>query len=185
MRRSSLFIVSTAALLGVALQPGCSTYRQTESGPTPELREADARTTLADFRAQDPTLSRFFDSALAYAVYPDVTKGGLGIGAANGSGVVFEGGRAVGFSTLTQVTLGAQIGGQSFSEVVFFENADSFGKFKAGTTEFAANASAVASSSGAAASNDYKGGVAVFVIPRGGLMAEASLGGQKFTYRPK
>ena len=131
----------------------------------------------------DPGLSRFFDHAVGYAVFPTVVKGAVGVGGASGSGVVFEKGKAVGKAHLTQGTIGAQIGGQTYSEVIFFETASALTDFKKGALALAAQVSAVAAS---AASKDakYQDGVAVFTHEKGGLMAEASVGGQKFRFEP-
>ena len=182
MNRSALALMLVPV---AALAASCSNYRDSggESNPSAYLDDQASRT-ISDFRGADTTMGRFFDQAYAYAVFPKITKGGAGIGAANGEGVVYQGARVVGYATVTQVTVGAQLGGQTFSEIVFFQDATSFNNFKAGQTEFSANASAVAAKSGAGAANDYAGGVAVFTIPRAGLMAEATIGGQKFRFRP-
>lgn len=185
MNRSAATLTITLSTLALTGLIGCSNYRDSggESNPSTYLDD-QANQTLQEFRQQDPSLSKFFDGAHAYVVFPRVTRGALIVGAANGEGVVFQGGRVVGYSTVTQVTAGAAIGGQSFSQLMFFQDPASFAQFKAGTTQFAANASAVAARSGVGASNDYSNGVAVFVIPRAGLMADASIGGQRFRFRP-
>ena len=144
----------------------------------------EAQETIAVFKKADPDLSRFFDSAVGYVVFPTVTKGAVGVGGAAGSGVVFEKGKAIGKASLTQVTVGAQIGGQTYSEIIFFETAPPFADFKKGTLALAAQVSAVAASKGASANANYQNGVAVFTAGKGGLMAEASVGGQKFSFEP-
>jgi lipid-binding SYLF domain-containing protein len=183
----------TAAFLTIALAAstlntaGCSDYSRT-AGTVPAQRGyvLMAEESMARFRRTDPTLDRFFDHAHGYAVFPRITKGAAGIGAAHGKGgVVYEGGEVVGFAEVTQVTVGAQLGGQGYEEIIFFENRRVMDDFKSGRLEFAANASAVAAASGAAASADYASGVAVFTMPIGGLMFEASIGGQKFRFTPK
>ena len=176
-------ILLTVALLTIATAVGCSGYRQ--SGSDGQYLEDDAAATLARMKAADPTLQRFLDSAAGYAVFPEVAKGAVGIGAAHGRGAVYEGGGVVGYAGLTQATIGLQLGGQVYSEVIFFETAADLGTFKRGEAEFAAQASAVAAAKGAAANADYANGVAVFTIGQKGLMFEASVGGQKFSYRPK
>jgi lipid-binding SYLF domain-containing protein len=115
-------------------------------------------------------------------VFPGVGKGGLVVGGAHGTGVLFENAMAMGKATLNQVTVGAQVGGQEYAEVIFFETPAAVAEFKAGKAAFSAQVSAVALSSGAAANAKYNHGVAVFTATKGGLMAEASLGGQKFSY---
>lgn len=144
----------------------------------------EAQETIAVFKKADPGLSRFFDNAVGYAVFPTVGKGAIGIGGAAGSGVVFEKGKAIGKASLTQVTVGAQLGGQTFSEVIFFETEPAFTDFKKGTLALAAQVSAVAAAKGASANAKYQNGVAVFTTGKGGLMFEASVGGQKFGFEP-
>ena len=146
----------------------------------------------------------FFDKSYGYVVFPTIGKGGLIVGGAHGSGHVYERGVYVGDASMTQVSVGAQLGGEAFSEIIFFQDQRSFDDFKAGNFEFGANASAVvitaaasgsASGSGATASasagkkdakttGEYHKGSAVFVISKGGLMYEASISGQKFSYTP-
>jgi lipid-binding SYLF domain-containing protein len=144
----------------------------------------EARAIVGDFKKADPALARFFDTAVGYAVFPTVKKGAIGVGGASGSGILFEKGMAVGKASLTQVTVGAQIGGQTYSEVIFFETASSLTDFKKGTLALAAQASAVAASAGASKDAKYQDGVAIFTHEKGGLMAEASVGGQKFRFEP-
>jgi lipid-binding SYLF domain-containing protein len=144
----------------------------------------EAQETIAVFKKADPQLSRFFDNAVGYAVFPTVVKGAVGIGGASGSGTVFEKGKAVGKASLTQATIGAQIGGQTYSEVIFFETVPAFTDFKKGGLALAAQVSAVAASADASKNAKYQDGVAVFTIGKGGLMAEASVGGQKFGFEP-
>src|SRR6266545_490458 len=124
----------------------------------------DAEATAAAFRRADPSLSRFFSSALGYAVFPSVGKGAAGVGAAYGTGVLFERGKPTGRATLTQVTIGPQIGGQAYSEVVFFETRKSIVDFKKGELTMAAQVSAVAVKAGASANARYARGVAVFTL---------------------
>lgn len=177
-------IIASSAL-ALSLLAGCSDYREeTNTQAVNETVHQRSPGTVAVFRSADPTLNKYFDSAYAYAVFPEIAKGAAGVGAANGTGSVYQGGVLVGYAEMTQVTLGAQVGGQTYRELVFFQNAEAFNKFKRGGTKFAANASAVIVKSGAAATNDYREGVAVFVMPMGGAMLEAAIGGQEFTFRP-
>ena len=144
----------------------------------------EAQETIAVFKKADPKLSRFFDNAVGYAVFPTVVKGAAGVGGARGTGIVFEKGKAVGKASLTQGTIGAQLGGQTYSEVIFFETVPAFTDFKKGELALAAQVSAVAASADASKNAKYQDGVAVFTIGKGGLMAEASVGGQKFGFEP-
>ena len=129
------------------------------------------------------SLKPYFKKARGYAVFPNVGKGGFGIGGARGKGEVFEKGDVIGSTTLTQLSVGFQLGGQAFSQIIFFKNKKSLERFTEGNFEFGASASAVLISEGANASADYSDGVAVFTFSKGGLMYEASIGGQKFSYK--
>jgi lipid-binding SYLF domain-containing protein len=144
----------------------------------------EAHDAVAAMKKADPGLKKFFDKAAGYAIFPNVAKGGLVVGGAGGSGFVFEHGKATGRATLSQVTIGAQIGGQAYSEIVFFETKETLAAFKKGEWTMAAQVSAVALKAGASADADYKEGVAVFTLSKGGAMAEASVGGQKFGFEP-
>ncbi|MDI1325084.1 MAG: hypothetical protein PSV36_20255 [Algoriphagus sp.] len=144
---------------------------------------ADSEAAKADFLKDDPDMAKLFNDAYGYIILPNVGKGGLGVGAASGNGVAFEKGKMIGYAKMTQVTVGLQAGGQAYSEVVFFEDADSFGRFKANKVEMSAQVSAVAAASGASKDAKYVDGVAVFTRTKGGLMYEASVGGQQFKFK--
>ena len=128
------------------------------------------------------SLKTYFKKARGYAVFPNVGKGGIGIGGARGKGEVFEKGKVIGSTTLTQVSIGFQLGGQAFSQIIFFKDKKSLERFTEGNFEFGASASAALTSEGANASSDYSDGVAVLTFSKGGLMYEARIGGQKFSY---
>jgi lipid-binding SYLF domain-containing protein len=123
--------------------------------------------------------------AAGYAVFPTVGKGGIGLGGAYGKGVLYQMGAPVGYCDLSQATIGLQLGGQSYSEIIAFETAESLASFKSGKFQFAAQAPAVALKSGDGTNAKYRDGVAVFTMDEAGLMGEASLGGQDFSYQPK
>ena len=144
----------------------------------------EAKSAVTALKKADPSLKKFFDHSEGYVVFPSVGKGGLVVGGAGGSGILFQNGKAVGKATLSQVTIGAQVGGQAYYEIIFFETAETLAAFKKGEWTMAAQVSAVALSSGASADANYKEGVAVFTLSKGGAMAEASVGGQKFSYKP-
>jgi len=150
----------------------------------PEL-EKNAQETLQEMLEKSPKLQSFVDNAYGFAVFPKITKAGLGIGGAAGSGIVYEGGAVVGSSNLKQASFGLQAGGQQYSEVIFFENQKAFEHFTNGNLKFDAQASAVAITVGASIDVAYVNGVAVFTHTIGGLMYEASIGGQHFTYKKK
>jgi len=137
----------------------------------------------AAFLKEDEGLSKFFSSAIGYVIFPNVGKGGLGVGGASGNGILYAGGKSIGNAKMTQVTIGLQAGGQAYREVVFFENEEQLKKFKENKVEFSAQVSAVAASAGASADAKYNEGVAVFTLAKKGLMYEASVGGQKFKFK--
>jgi len=140
--------------------------------------------TVSQFRQRDPGMERFFERSYGWAVFPKVAKGAAGVGGANGRGLVIEQGDVVGYTTVSQATIGLQLGGQTYREIIFFQTRPDLEHFKAGRFEFDAQASAVAARAGASADANYARGVAVFTMTRAGLMYEASIGGQKFTYEP-
>ena len=137
---------------------------------------------IIDIKAADPGIEKFFNGAAGYAVFPKVGKGGIGIGGAHGKGLLIVGEKAVGNTSLSQVTVGFQLGGQVYAQFVFFKDETALGHFQRGNFELGAQASAVAVTLGASADADYDGGVAVFTHVGGGLMYEATISGQKFKY---
>ena len=145
---------------------------------------SDARAVIQTFKKKDSHIEKFFGSAVGYAVFPTIAKGGFVVGGAGGDGVLFVGGQPVGKSSMGQASVGFQLGGQTYSEIIFFENASTLNAFKKGNFALAAQASAVALSAGAAATANYENGVAIFTATKTGLMYEASVGGQKFGFQP-
>ncbi len=167
---------------------------------------ADEYSTVTDAFRNAGESSRFFGKSYGYAVFPSIGKGGFGIGGARGKGRVYKQGAHVGDTTMTQLTIGFQLGGQVYSQIIFFEDQRAFDEFTAGNFEFGAQASAVAitlsasagaSTTGASAgtsgtrdnpdnaSTSFYKGMMVFTLAKGGLMYEASIGGQKFSYRAR
>jgi lipid-binding SYLF domain-containing protein len=160
--------------------------------------------TINIFRKAEES-GRFFANAYGYAVFPTIGKGGLGIGGAYGKGRVYEKGRWIGATSMVQLSAGFQFGGQGFSQIIFFENAAALHKFTQGEFEFGAEASAVAITLGASAQagtggaaagasvdkekakvvGQYNNGMAVFTVVKGGLMYEAAIAGQKFSYEKR
>ena len=143
-----------------------------------DVEESDK--TIADFKETDPDISKFFNSSYGYAVLYSVGKGGIGVGGASGKGTVYKGGAPVADVRMTQVTVGLQLGGQKYAEVIFFEDEDHYEHFVGSNYEFSAQVSAIALKEGASADAEYREGVLVFTMAIGGLMFEASIGGQKF-----
>lgn len=153
------------------------------AGAPNELLTA-AQQAIAAFKQKDPTLETYFDNAAGYAVFPSVGQGGLIIGGARGRGIVFQNGKPVGEATMTKATIGAQAGGQSFAEIIFFQTPEALQQFKGSNFELSAGVSAVVAAEGAAQSAKYQQGVAVFTLPKSGVMAAAAIGGQKFKFQP-
>jgi lipid-binding SYLF domain-containing protein len=177
-------VVSAVAILiaSAVVSGGCSTAPKTEVDRT--ALKASAQDTIKLYKFTDPGLEEHFTKSSGYAVFPKVTKGGAGLGGAHGYGVVYQDHKPVGWCDLSQGTIGLQLGGQSFSELIFFEDGYALERFKRGEFAMAANASAVASADGAAATAKFNGGVLVFTMAKGGLMLEAAVGGQNFSYEP-
>ncbi len=167
---------------GALLWAGCSTT------PSSTAKQAELTTKSQDAVAMakktDPGLQKFFDTAAGYAVFPSVGKGGVGVGGAYGRGEVYAGGKLAGYATLSQASIGLQLGGQTYTELIFFETKAALDKFESGSFAFSAQASAVALKSGVSANAKYTNGVAVFTMGQAGLMYEASIGGQKFAFQP-
>lgn len=178
--------VSTACLIGVAvcvsIPFGCAAPKQTEA----QTERMDDRVQVAveEFTSRDESMQAWFDDSYGYALFPTVGKGAVGVGGAHGEGLVYEQGEIIGTTALTQATIGFQLGGQAYREVIFFENKAALDTFTSGNFEFAAQASAVAATAGASADATFTDGMAIFTIQEGGLMYEASVGGQKFSFRP-
>ena len=146
--------------------------------------QANAQQAVADLQKADSTMQTFMANSAGYAIFPDVGKGGLIVGGAHGKGLVYEKTKLIGQATLTQASIGAQVGGQTFAEIIFFETPAALEDFKSGKFEMSAEVSAVAAAEGAAQAASYKQGVAVFTLPKKGLMVSASIGGQKFKFEP-
>ncbi len=147
-------------------------------------KNADVAEAVANFKNSDPSMQVFFDKAQGYAIFPTVGKGGIGVGGAFGKGEVYEREKLVGTTSLTQVTIGFQLGGQVYSQIIFFKDKSAIDRFKQGKFELGAQASAVAATAGVSVDAGYNNGVAIFTLAKGGLMYEASVGGQKFSYQP-
>ena len=143
----------------------------------------DANKAKAAFIRVDGLLKNLFTNAYGYVIFPNVGKGAIGIGGATGNGVVYQKGVRIGMAKMTQLTIGFQWGGQAYREVIFFEGKDDLERFTDNKIEFSAQASVVAVTAGASGNVKYKDGVMIFTQTKGGLMYEASVGGQKFKFR--
>jgi len=143
---------------------------------------ADSKSAINAFTKADADMKKRFDESYAYVVFPNVGKGGLGVGGAFGNGIVFQKKATIGTAKLSQVSIGLQAGGQGYREVIFFENKSNFDNFKENKLKISAQISAVISASGASANANYAEGILIFAQPKGGLMYEISVGGQTFNY---
>jgi len=191
MRKQITFIISMMTVLVFML-----------SG----LALADKYTDTIEVYKKSEAVQPFFNSAYGYVVFPTIGKGGLGIGGAYGKGQVYQGGKVTGEASLVKLSIGWQAGGQAFSQMIFFEDKRAYDEFTSGNFEFDASASAVAitagveakagtegatasatagPATGAQAKTSYHKGMAVFTHAKGGLMYEASIGGQKFSFKAK
>ncbi|MBM4024179.1 MAG: hypothetical protein FJ280_02080 [Planctomycetes bacterium] len=180
--RKTLAWICRWGMIGAMLAAGCSTAPRTAAGQA----QLSQRTQEAIQVAQkaDPGLWKLLQSAAGVAVFPSVTKSGLGLGGSYGRGELFEGGRLTGFCTLTQASLGLELGGQTYTELIFFETQAAVNRFKSGHFGLAARTWAVALKSGAVARTPYTDGIAVFSMTEAGLVYEAAIGGQKFSFQP-
>ncbi len=183
MPRAASKSYAVISCLLALLTLGCSA-RQIETKEDLASAERAAERARNAFLEADPGMETFFENAHGYAIFPGVGKGAAGIGGAHGQGLVFEQGEVIGTSALSQATIGFQLGGQQYQQVIFFRTEDALDDFIEGNFEFSAQASAVAATAGASETANYQNGVAVFTATRAGLMYEASIGGQKFSYRP-
>lgn len=181
MRKSLVLTLMLFILIVLPLISACAGW-----DPNREQKEETAvQVTIASFKKADSTMQVYFDNAYGYVVFPSVGKGGYIVGGGTGEGRVYEQDNFIGHSRIINLTVGAQIGGQSYSEIIFFKDKASLDDFKAGSFEFAAQASAVFVTEGVSKDHQYDSGVAVFTMPKAGAMAEASIGGQKFSFEPK
>ncbi len=173
-----------AVLMFVALgSVGCSTAPA--SAEDRAALKSDANRALARFKQLNPGLYKVYDdTSVGVAVFPTVGEGAFGVGYAQGRGVLLEDGKVTGYALIQKGSIGFQIGGQAYSEIIFFKDNPSLRDLKRETLEFAAEASAVIVNADASASADYDNGVRVFIIDAKGAMVEASVGGQQFSFTP-
>jgi len=169
------------SLLTFTLMLSLSTAWAWDPDPNDKM-QLEVQAAIIDIKAKDPGMEDWFKNAAGYAVFPKVGKGGIGVGGAYGKGLVISGDKVVGKTSLKQVSIGLQLGGQAYAEFIFFKDDIALGEFKRGNFEMGAQASAVAATAGASADAAYNKGVAIFTNISGGVMAEASVGGQKFDF---
>lgn len=161
---------------------GCSTAPTSESSREDLLTSAAQG--LAEMRNADPSLEGFLDRGYGYAMFPSVGAGGFVVGGGWGRAAVFEQGKHIGFADMTQANVGLTAGGQRFRQLIVFQDQASLEHFKSNQLTLDANFSGVVLTSGAAATANFRNGVAIFVQPIGGLMVAANVGGQQFRFQP-
>jgi lipid-binding SYLF domain-containing protein len=179
MKKNNLFRMMVIPLLLIGLSISVPVFSQ--NSKENKLID-DSKEAQTEFIKGDSLMQSLFENSFGYVIFPNIGKGAIGIGGAAGNGIVFEKGEPVGSAKMKQVSIGFQFGGQAYREVIFFENEAALERFKQDKFEFAAQASAVAATKGASANVKYRDGVMVFTQEKKGLMYEASIGGQKFSY---
>jgi lipid-binding SYLF domain-containing protein len=175
-------VAMLAAACGAISLAGCNPKPANQSEQA--TLTGDSHASLDAFVNADSSLRDMLNRSAGYAIFPDVGKAGFIAGGAYGRGEVYQHGHLVGYADMTQGSVGLQIGAQTYDELIVFQSDDTLNQFKGGNFSFSGNLSAVAIKPGAAADTTFQNGVAVFVQPKGGAMAEASIGGQKFDFRP-
>ena len=175
-------LLAGMAIVGVAWMGGCSTAPKTEGDAAKLSANADAA--VAGYKAKDSTLQPLLDKSVGWAVFPDIGKAGWILGGSYGKGQVYENGKMIGYADISEVSAGFQWGAQNFSELLIFMKQSDLDKFKGGDFSLGANVSAVALTAGAAGTTDPSKGVIALVDTKGGLMAEAAVGGQRMRFHP-
>jgi len=171
------------SVMGMLALAACATAPATHEGKA-DLRHTSAEA-LTQAQNNDPSLRNVIRDSAGYAVFPSIGKGAVGVGGAYGKGDLYQSGAVVGYCDMIQGSIGLQLGGQDYSEILIFKTRDALDTFKNGNFRFDAQATAVALKSGAGADAKFANGVAVFTMDETGLMYEASIGGQKFSYQAR
>ncbi|MFW8601426.1 YSC84-related protein [Desulfobacterota bacterium M19] len=182
-KKLSVIVLSAALFYPLFAGAGWNPVQAGSVSPQSSKNSEVART-ITIFKNNVPNLKIFFDKAYGYAVFPNVGKGGFYIGGAYGKGEVYRHNKLIGTSSMAQITIGPQIGGQVYSELIFFKDKYALNRFIANGFTFDAQVSAVAVTAGASIDADYNNSVAIFTRAKSGLMFEATVGGQKFTFTP-
>jgi lipid-binding SYLF domain-containing protein len=171
-RTRAVSVALSCLVLGCASAPKTTAQR--------DVLRNDADNTLATMTANDPSLRPLLDSAAAYVVFPEIKQGGFVVGGAGGRGVLYQNGMVVGYAEMSQASVGAQIGGQKYAELIVLRDQAALDRLRASNFDFGGQVSAVAIRAGAAATSNFSSsGVAVFTKPKGGAMLNVSLTGQK------
>jgi lipid-binding SYLF domain-containing protein len=162
---------------------GCEATGPNAPAPKTELQNR-GQTSLQQFLSHDPGLQKNIDNSAGYVIFPEVGKGAIGVGGASGRGTVYKGNQMVGTVKLQQVSVGPQIGGETYGELIIFENEAALNRLMNNSFEFGAAAEATVVKAGAAAAARFDNGTEAYILPKGGLMAGADLHGQKFKFYP-
>lgn len=180
---SMLAALVIGGLTAGGLLVGCATPAPQTAAERSALT-ASSRGTLAAFQARDPSLRPLLQKAVGWAVFPEVGKGGFGLGGSYGRGEVYQRGKLIGYADISEFSAGLQVGAQSFSQILIFLRQEDLDRFKRGNWTVSGNVSAVALAAGAAGTTDPSKGVIALVDAKGGLMAEAAVGGQRYRFVP-
>jgi lipid-binding SYLF domain-containing protein len=172
VRRSTALAVLLVTALGADL------------GARGDELKTDSEQAMIDLQKADSSLKKLVDESVGYVIFPSVGRGGFIIGGERGKGLVYQNGKVIGEAKVTEINIGAQVGGESFSELILFQTSEALRDFKASNWEMSAKLNAVAASEGAAKNAKFQQGVAVFTLSKGGLMVQATVGGQKFKFKP-
>jgi len=172
IRRTTALAVLLVTALGVDL------------GVRGDELKTDSEQAMEALQKADSSLKKLIDDSAGYVIFPGIGRGGFIIGGERGKGLVYQKGKVVGEAKVTEINIGAQVGGESYSELILFETAEALRDFKASNWEMSAKVNAVAAAEGAAKNAKYQQGVAVFTLSKGGLMVQATVGGQKFKFKP-
>lgn len=178
---AALIVAAGMGIVGFGV--GCEVTPKSEAQAT--ARTATAQATLVEYKAKDPSLQQLLDRAVGWAIFPDIGKAGWVLGGSYGKGEVYEKGVLIGYADVSEVSAGFQWGAQNFSQILVFMTQEKLDDFKTGKLALTANVSAVALTAGAAGTTDPSKGVVALVDTKGGLMAEAAVGGQRMRFRPK
>ena len=174
-----LSILVPVLILFAAAPASAKQQKKSDSRIAQEVKEVKKT-----WQSKDSTFDSTLSDAYGYAIFPEVGKGGFVVGASHGEGAVYKKGKLIGHAKMTQTTVGAQVGGQTYAQVILFKDKKALDRFKSGRFEGTAAATAIGGTKGAAAACKYKDGVAIMVLPLKGAMAEAAGGGQKFAFEP-
>ncbi len=178
MRRAAIYL--SLLVLGIF----SSTLSAFEPDSSDKM-ELDVKVAILNIKAKNPSIETYFENSAGYAVFPSVGKGGFFIGGAFGRGLVIVNEQVDGYTSMSQATIGFQIGGQKYAQFIFFNDDTALGHFRRGNFEFGAQASAVAITASTSVDASYDSGVAIFTNAGGGFMIEGTVGGQRFSYEPK